>query len=705
MLSFLFLEIELTEDRERRDRVSGLSAPYPSSAAFASTATIKTTSATSSSYPVINHSTMSTPLTTSASASGLSKKNDDVVVNKNPLRRTHSDVDKWGRPVATKFHAYDRFCICPAHRLLNTEFKEGMVIMDSSFCGVCGKGREVAALRNMSSWRAESSQTCCIRSGLISMRVGDRHRLVNRFNPDLLQSDGGYNDAYRVDSAIRREQNADKPVPEWMRVHESVKEWASEVGCFGSTHDACKCWPLCQKTKQTIKIGPDDELHLSKDRLYACTKEVDITGSNLRNVDYVSANVPVGCCGRTNDTCDPLRCNCGCNEVVSISMGNFGPDSVVDTAVVKNSSVKIVEEISQRLLHPAFGTPFPKKEYNSSTFCCGSSGSMVVTQTEVTVKRTAYPSGCCLCCWCQTEKTIMQPIHKIVAVSVENEGCIYVAQNAFSSLAWSFLIVLDNVRILNVVGAVLGLVFIVVPAFLNLLFSPLVACFCCCCQLQEVRLKGNAPDIVFKVRSLKDTDNKGIEDFAIEVTDFFRKIGEENEQILKEYTSGADKKAAEERIAVEVKNVKDQADRELLTRMQSMVHMQFAGSPQSVYSPQPQALSPLQVASPGLMRQQSTSSASFSQAPLLQQVQQDNYTTTNFSPGGYASNAFSTESETAAVQGFAPQLARQSSSRTDGGEENSVAAEAVAVSEDPVQQGYYSAESVSVESSSGEAKV
>lgn len=646
---------------------------------------------------------MSTPLTTSAS--GLSKKNDDVVVNKNPLRRTHSDVDKWGRPVATKFHAYDRFCICPAHRLLNTEFKEGMVIMDSSFCGVCGKGREVAALRNMSSWRAESSQTCCIRSGLISMRVGDRHRLVNRFNPDLLQSDGGYNDAYRVDSAIRREQNADKPVPEWMRVHESVKEWASEVGCFGSTHDACKCWPLCQKTKQTIKIGPDDELHLSKDRLYACTKEVDITGSNLRNVDYVSANVPVGCCGRTNDTCDPLRCNCGCNEVVSISMGNFGPDSVVDTAVVKNSSVKIVEEISQRLLHPAFGTPFPKKEYNSSTFCCGSSGSMVVTQTEVTVKRTAYPSGCCLCCWCQTEKTIMQPIHKIVAVSVENEGCIYVAQNAFSSLAWSFLIVLDNVRILNVVGAVLGLVFIVVPAFLNLLFSPLVACFCCCCQLQEVRLKGNAPDIVFKVRSLKDTDNKGIEDFAIEVTDFFRKIGEENEQILKEYTSGADKKAAEERIAVEVKNVKDQADRELLTRMQSMVHMQFAGSPQSVYSPQPQALSPLQVASPGLMRQQSTSSASFSQAPLLQQVQQDNYTTTNFSPGGYASNAFSTESETAAVQGFAPQLARQSSSRTDGGEENSVAAEAVAVSEDPVQQGYYSAESVSVESSSGEAKV
>jgi len=299
----------------------------------------------------------------------------------------------------------------------------------------------------------------------------------------------------------------------------------------------------------------------------------------------------------------------------------------------------------------------------------------------------------------------MQLIHKIVAVSVENEGCIYVAQNAFSSLAWSFLIVLDNVRILNVVGAVLGLVFIVVPAFLNLLFSPLVACFCCCCQLQEVRLKGNAPDIVFKVRSLKDTDNKGIEDFAIEVTDFFRKIGEENEQILKEYTSGADKKAAEERIAVEVKNVKDQADRELLTRMQSMVHMQFAGSPQSVYSPQPQALSPLQVASPGLMRQQSTSSASFSQAPLLQQVQQDNYTTTNFSPGGYASNAFSTESETAAVQGFAPQLARQSSSRTDGGEENSVAAEAVAVSEDPVQQGYYSAESVSVESSSGEANV
>lgn len=703
MLSFLFLEIELTEERKRRVRVSGLSAPYPSSVAFASTTTIKTTSATSSSYPVINHTTMSTPLTTSAS--GLSKKNDDVVVNKNPLRRTHSDVDKWGRPVATKFHAYDRFCICPAHRLLNTEFKEGMVIMDSSFCGVCGKGREVAALRNMSSWRAESSQTCCIRSGLISMRVGDRHRLVNRFNPDLLQSDGGYNDAYRVDSAIRREQNADKPVPEWMRVHESVKEWASEVGCFGSTHDACKCWPLCQKTKQTIKIGPDDELHLSKDRLYACTKEVDITGSNLRNVDYVSANVPVGCCGRTNDTCDPLRCNCGCNEVVSISMGNFGPDSVVDTAVVKNSSVKIVEEISQRLLHPAFGTPFPKKEYNSSTFCCGSSGSMVVTQTEVTVKRTAYPSGCCLCCWCQTEKTIMQPIHKIVAVSVENEGCIYVAQNAFSSLAWSFLIVLDNVRILNVVGAVLGLVFIVVPAFLNLLFSPLVACFCCCCQLQEVRLKGNAPDIVFKVRSLKDTDNKGIEDFAIEVTDFFRKIGEENEQILKEYTSGADKKAAEERIAVEVKNVKDQADRELLTRMQSMVHMQFAGSPQSVYSPQPQALSPLQVASPGLMRQQSTSSASFSQAPLLQQVQQDNYTTTNFSPGGYASNAFSTESETAAVQGFAPQLARQSSSRTDGGEENSVAAEAVAVSEDPVQQGYYSAESVSVESSSGEAKV
>ncbi len=703
MLSFLFLEIELTEERKRRVRVSGLSAPYPSSVAFASTTTIKTTSATSSSYPVINHTTMSTPLTTSAS--GLSKKNDDVVVNKNPLRRTHSDVDKWGRPVATKFHAYDRFCICPAHRLLNTEFKEGMVIMDSSFCGVCGKGREVAALRNMSSWRAESSQTCCIRSGLISMRVGDRHRLVNRFNPDLLQSDGGYNDAYRVDSAIRREQNADKPVPEWMRVHESVKEWASEVGCFGSTHDACKCWPLCQKTKQTIKIGPDDELHLSKDRLYACTKEVDITGSNLRNVDYVSANVPVGCCGRTNDTCDPLRCNCGCNEVVSISMGNFGPDSVVDTAVVKNSSVKIVEEISQRLLHPAFGTPFPKKEYNSSTFCCGSSGSMVVTQTEVTVKRTAYPSGCCLCCWCQTEKTIMQPIHKIVAVSVENEGCIYVAQNAFSSLAWSFLIVLDNVRILNVVGAVLGLVFIVVPAFLNLLFSPLVACFCCCCQLQEVRLKGNAPDIVFKVRSLKDTDNKGIEDFAIEVTDFFRKIGEENEQILKEYTSGADKKAAEERIAVEVKNVKDQADRELLTRMQSMVHMQFAGSPQSVYSPQPQALSPLQVASPGLMRQQSTSSASFSQAPLLQQVQQDNYTTTNFSLGGYASNAFSTESETAAVQGFAPQLARQSSSRTDGGEENSVAAEAVAVSEDPVQQGYYSAESVSVESSSGEAKV
>jgi hypothetical protein len=703
VLSFLFLEIELTEERKRRVRVSGLSAPYPSSVAFASTTTIKTTSATSSSYPVINHTTMSTPLTTSAS--GLSKKNDDVVVNKNPLRRTHSDVDKWGRPVATKFHAYDRFCICPAHRLLNTEFKEGMVIMDSSFCGVCGKGREVAALRNMSSWRAESSQTCCIRSGLISMRVGDRHRLVNRFNPDLLQSDGGYNDAYRVDSAIRREQNADKPVPEWMRVHESVKEWASEVGCFGSTHDACKCWPLCQKTKQTIKIGPDDELHLSKDRLYACTKEVDITGSNLRNVDYVSANVPVGCCGRTNDTCDPLRCNCGCNEVVSISMGNFGPDSVVDTAVVKNSSVKIVEEISQRLLHPAFGTPFPKKEYNSSTFCCGSSGSMVVTQTEVTVKRTAYPSGCCLCCWCQTEKTIMQPIHKIVAVSVENEGCIYVAQNAFSSLAWSFLIVLDNVRILNVVGAVLGLVFIVVPAFLNLLFSPLVACFCCCCQLQEVRLKGNAPDIVFKVRSLKDTDNKGIEDFAIEVTDFFRKIGEENEQILKEYTSGADKKAAEERIAVEVKNVKDQADRELLTRMQSMVHMQFAGSPQSVYSPQPQALSPLQVASPGLMRQQSTSSASFSQAPLLQQVQQDNYTTTNFSLGGYASNAFSTESETAAVQGFAPQLARQSSSRTDGGEENSVAAEAVAVSEDPVQQGYYSAESVSVESSSGEAKV
>lgn len=652
---------------------------------------------------------MSTPLSSSVS-SGHSKKNDDVVVNKNPLRRTHSDVDKWGRPVATKFHAYDRFCICPAHRALNTEFKEGMVIMDSSFCGVCGKGREVAALRNMSSWRAESSQTCCIRSGLISMRVGDRHRLVNRFNPDLLQSDGGYNDSYRVDSAIRREQNADKPVPEWMRVHESVKEWVSEVGCFGSTHDACKCWPLCQKTKQLIKIGPDDELHLSKDRLYACTKEVDITGSNLRNVDYVSANVPVGCCGRTNDTCDPLRCNCGCNEVVSISMGNFGPDSVVDTAVVKNSSVKIVEEISQRLLHPAFGTPFPKKEYNSSTFCCGTSGSMVVTQTEVTVKRTAYPSGCCLCCWCQTEKTIMQPIHKIVAVSVENEGCIYVAQNAFSSLAWSFLIVLDNVRILNVVGAVLGLVFIVVPAFLNLLFSPLVACFCCCCQLQEVRLKGNAPDIVFKVRSLKDTDNKGIEEFAIEVTDFFRKIGEENEQILKEYTSGADKKAADERIAFEVKNVKDQADRELITRVQSMMQMQFAGSPhQSMNSPQPQALSPLQVASPGLMRQHSTSSVSYSQAPLLQHVQQETQQetySTSFSPG-YASNAFSQEGDTAATQGFAPQLARQSSSRTDGGEEFVDSSAAEGDSEDPhqVAQGYYADSSVSLENNSGEAKV
>jgi hypothetical protein len=649
---------------------------------------------------------MSTPL--SSSVSGLSKKSDDVIVNKNPLRRTHSDVDKWGRPVASKFHAYDRFFICPAHRALNTEFKEGMVIMDSSFCGVCGKGREVSALRNMSSWRAESSQTCCVRSGLISLRVGDRHRLVNRFNPDLLQSDGGYNDAYRVDAAIRREQNADKPVPEWMRVHDSVKEWVNEVGCFGSTHDACKCWPLCQKTKQLIKIGPDDELHLSKDRLYACTKEVDITGSNLRDVDYVSANVPVGCCGRTNDTCDPLRCNCGCNEVVSISMGNFGPDSVVDTAVVKNSSGKIVEEISQRLLHPAFGTPYPKKEYSSSTFCCGTSGSMVVTQTEVTVKRTAYPSGCCLCCWCQTEKTIMQPIHKIVAVSVENEGCIYVAQNAFSSLAWSFLIVLDNVRILNVVGAVLGIVFIVVPAFLNLLFSPLVACFCCCCQLQEVRLKGNAPDIVFKVRSMKDTDNKGIEDFAIEVTDFFRKIGEENEQILKEFNTGADKKASEERIAIEVKNVKEQADRELVTRVQSMMQMQFASSPQPIYSPQPQTLSPLQVASPGLIRQQSTSSVSFAQAPLLQQVQQPGfYTETSFSPG-YATNAFSAESEAAVVQGFAPQLARQSSSRTDGVQVQEAFAEVAVVSSeyDPVQSSQYvEGESVESVTISGEAKV
>ena len=73
----------------------------------------------------------------------------------------------------------------------------------------------------------------------------------------------------------------------------------------------------------------------------------------------------------------------------------------------------------------------------------------------------------------------MQPIHKIVAVSVENEGCIYVAQNAFSSLAWSFLIVLDNVRILNVVGAVLGIVFIVVPAFLMFLF-PCCSCFYGC---------------------------------------------------------------------------------------------------------------------------------------------------------------------------------------------------------------------------------
>ena len=496
-------------------------------------------------------------------------------------------ADKFGRPLETHFNATDRLPLCCIpYRSVDTTFREGLVVMDTSLChGLCGHVRQVAALRNMTSWRIEAARgICCtfMRHGLMSLRVG-RHRLVNRFNPAMLN---GETDSYKVDAKIRKEANDDTDVPAWM-VNDDVREFTNTTGCLGSSASCCTCWPLCTKTSQTFKIGPDDQIVLAKENESSCFRDTDITSSNLRNVDYVIATTPVGCCGRTNETCDPLRCNCGCAEIVSVAMGNL-PEAVVDMFVPAQKSTEIVREITSRLSHPAYGAPTMLREYPSTTICCGATGNMIVTQQTVTVRKTAYPANC-FCCWmCQTSKVVTQPMDKIMAVSVESEGFLYAINNALESLLWTGYIIADNLRVFNVLGAILGVVFLSVPALIYLLLSPMLAIFCCCCQLQEVRLKGNAPDIVFRVHAPVDTGGLNIHEFAVDVINFFRQVQEKNSSILRDYETGAAKQqgAAEAVTALAMQ----QAQQQQQSMLASTGSQRFAATPVHVQLHQQQML-------------------------------------------------------------------------------------------------------------------
>ena len=528
--------------------------------------------------------------------------------------------DKSGKELTTKFNATDRFFnlqLCPPYRSLDTEFRDGNVVMDRNCCcGLGSVGREVAALRNMSSWRTQSSHTFSPKcgDGTISVRVGYR-TVNNRFTPSVMSD--GWTEAHKVDAALRYQANADTQTPPWVRGMEQ-RSFSNRVGCLGSTSGCCNCWPLCSTSAQTLKIGPDDELSLSKENVCCFTKEVDNTGATLSKVDYIAASVPVGLCGRTNETCDPLRCTCGCAEVVTLGLGHL-PEATVDVWVPSKQSAEVVREIAARVMHPALGVPVPVREYGSSTFCCGSQGSMIVTQANVVVRRTAYPSGCC-CCWlCQTSKTITQPMDKIMAVGVESEGCLYAVEQASQQLYWASIITLDNVRMGNILGAVFGLITLMLPALLYVMASPVVAAMCCCCQLQEVRLKGNAPDIVFKVRAPLDTAGLGIQLFAEDVVNLFRQIQDKNTVLIAAYETGLAKTAADAVVAVAAA-----APQQGLASPQpaaSVALTAAAGQQLASPQPQPQAL-PAPMLQPQPMQQAASVISQPPAAPLLVQSPQ-----------------------------------------------------------------------------------
>jgi hypothetical protein len=277
----------------------------------------------------------------------------------------------------------------------------GLVAFDETVCcGTCGTRSEVVPLRNVSSWETvavEPKCSCCDTSAGVLLL----HSKGRTLDP---RSFIGRDAASSLSTLLWANARADAPTPPHLAYDASRSVFEGSDGCCGS---------CCDSTQQRIEVGPQDALQLTLTQNRPCRDKTSIaTSTKLAHVDFVKAEEPIGCCACSEGSCGGFR------DTVTIGAGGSMQRRL---QLPTGSAVNVQRAITDRARHPASGTAEVLiREFNSPTLCCGSMGSMLITNDAVILRKAIVGRGCWPLSCCQSEETTRVPLSKVNTVAADD---------------------------------------------------------------------------------------------------------------------------------------------------------------------------------------------------------------------------------------------------------------------------------------------
>ena len=334
-----------------------------------------------------------------------------------------------------------------------TTLSNGMIKMDTTSCGgtgLCGAARELVSMRNTLMWEAYTkSSWICYRDGFVKVLLRTGGSMNNNFEPALI---GGHEDPIELATAMRAMHREDRlPPPAWLPKDELKLQ--HKTGFLHLTKPmvnpcmiCCSvcCWPLCFAmcpecfccTVNTFdtKIGPLDEVSVQQDAQtkWGCIREVSSRGMVASSIDIVETHKAVGPLGITGTFPDFGACDCGCTEIVSISVAG----QATSLKMPEGAGDAVRSAVMARLTAPALGPEVLLRTYTSSHPLLGKLGTIEITNYAIKYEGLRFPARLFFLIPCNVVERWTMPLDKLAMVKVEMENSSSAAARAAGSLKY-----------------------------------------------------------------------------------------------------------------------------------------------------------------------------------------------------------------------------------------------------------------------------
>ena len=289
------------------------------------------------------------------------------------------------------------FCIPPIVEG-SASVRNGLVALKRTVCcGACGTQSEVVPLRSVQAWETTTVEptllSCGASSGLLQLHL--RGRTLDQYFK-------GRGVADSVNVLLRANARADAPPPPHLAHDLSRSVVDGGGGC---------CGVCCKLEQQRVEVGPQDALQISSSVIRPCRdKTLIVTSTTLGQVDYVHSVEPVGCCAISDEGCE-------LHDSVTIAAG----ETTRTLHLPVGSAANVQRAITDRARHPATGAAeILVREVQAPTLCCGSMGSLLITNDAVVLRKVAVARGCAALSCLQTEETVRVPLDKVVSLKADD---------------------------------------------------------------------------------------------------------------------------------------------------------------------------------------------------------------------------------------------------------------------------------------------